>query len=249
MSRSSWPFSNNSDNAARVRTVVMPSTDLTLAKLTGDPTCTWRVENQLIAESEATFGAVRMHTKTIACMVKFSVEFAQNSSNVEEILSSSITSAMARAIDAAGLVGVTGAGAGSAPMQGAGVTNLTGRNSVTSTGAPTSWDLVLDGAYERMLDNVPTDGGAFVGHPALWRKMAKLKTGITDDATPLPVDVARIPKLWTTAAPFTGGNACNGIVANWADMLTRCPLLLAKYLSISAFFGLWRYVVGCFLSS
>lgn len=50
--------------------------------------------------------------------------------------------------------------------------------------------------------------------------MAKLKTGISNDNSPLPMPeaVARIPKLWTTAAPLSGGSA-KAIIGDWRDYL------------------------------
>jgi HK97 family phage major capsid protein len=206
---------------AGARTVPMTTNNLTLAKLTGDPTVTWHAENAALTDSEATLGAVTMTAKTAVCLVKLSLELAQDSLNIEQILQSSIVAAMAQAIDSAGLVGVT-SNAGSAPASGTGIMNLTGRNSVTAIGAPTNWDFLADGMYELIVDNVPMDAiGAMVAHPALWKKMAKLKTGIASDNTPLmaPPEVARLPKLWTTAAPLTGGTTAKAMIANWRDLL------------------------------
>ena len=76
--------------------------------------------------------------------------------------------------------------------------------------------------YELLVDNVPmSDIGAFIAHPAVWKKMRKLKTGLASDNTPLvaPDEVARLPKLWTTAAPLTGGTTAKGVVAKWSDLL------------------------------
>jgi HK97 family phage major capsid protein len=124
---------------------------------------------------------------------------------------------MAGAIDRAGLVGAT-VDAGATP---AGIMNLLNRNKVTAVGAPTSWDFLVDAMYELALDNVPMgDIGAFIGHPAIWKKMRKLKTGITNDCTPLtmPAEIAALPKLWTTAAPLDTGTAA-GVIGNWRDLL------------------------------
>ena len=97
-----------------------------------------------------------------------------------------------------------------------------GGYTVTAIGAPTAWDFVLDGMYELMLDNVPAERiGALVAHPAVWKKMAKLKTGISNDKTtlPMPAEVATVPKLWTTAAPLVGGATAAGIIADWRDLI------------------------------
>ena len=76
--------------------------------------------------------------------------------------------------------------------------------------------------YELAVDNVPMDSiGAFIAHPAVWKKMRKLKTGIASDNTPLtmPQEIATLPKLWTTSAPLTGGTTATGVIANWRDLL------------------------------
>lgn len=199
-------------------TVPMGSKTLALARVTGDPVISWHGENGSIPDSDATFGAIELTAKTAVCLVKLSLELSQDSANIEQILSSTINSAMAGAIDRAGLVGVT-TNAGAAPS---GIMNLANRNKVLSIGAPANWDFLVDGIYELLADNVSmSDIGAFVGHPAIWKKMAKLKTGITNDETPLvaPAEVAALPKLWTTAAPLTSGTTAKGIIANWSDLL------------------------------
>lgn len=199
---------------AGARTVPMDSGSLTLARVTGDPTIAWHAENASITDSDVTLGAVSLTARTVVCLVKLSLELSQDSANIEQILQSTITNAMANAIDRAGIAGVS-------PEPG-GVINLSGRNTVTSIGAPTTWDFLTDGMYELMADNVPMDRiGALVAHPALWKKMRKLKTGITNDNTPLtmPAEIAALPKLWTTAAPLTGGTTATGIIGDWRDLL------------------------------
>lgn len=203
---------------AGARTLPMETSSLTLARVVNDPTISWHGENGDISAAEPTFGAIELTAKTCVCLVKLSLELSQDSANIEQILQSTINNAMAAAIDRAGLVGVT-TNAGAAP---AGVMNLANRNKVTAIGAPTSWDFLVDGMYELALDNVPMENiGAFIGHPAIWKKMRKLKTGITNDNTPLtmPAEIAALPKLWTTAAPLTGGTTASGIIADWRDLI------------------------------
>lgn len=203
---------------AGARTVPMDARDVTLARLTTDPAVAWHKESADLTGTEPTFGAVNLHAHTVVCLVRLSLELAQDSANIETMLSTSVTQALAHAIDSAGLVGVTTDAAG-AP---GGIFNLTDRNSVTSIGAPTSWDFVVDGMYELMADNVAAESiGALVGHPAVWKKMRKLKTGITNDNTPLtaPAEVQALPKLWTTAAPLTGGTTAKAMIADWRDLV------------------------------
>lgn len=206
---------------AGARTVPMDTKTLTIAKVTADPSVSWHGENAALATTDPTFGAVRLDAKTCVCLTRLSLELAQDSVNIEQILQSVITSAMAHAIDAAGLVGVTTDAIG-APATGAGIFNLTGRSKATSIGAPTNWDFLVDAIYTLMASNVPMDQiGAFIAHPAVWKKMRKLKTGLSGDNTPLeePDEIQSLPKLWTTAAPFTSGTTCSGVIGNWRDLL------------------------------
>ncbi|OGI41826.1 MAG: hypothetical protein A2150_00485 [Candidatus Muproteobacteria bacterium RBG_16_64_11] len=203
---------------AGARTLPMDSGQVKIARIVTDPTISWHGENAALPTGDPTFGAVTLNAKTCVCLVKLSLELSQDSANIETMLQTTITNAMASAIDSAGLVGVT-TDAGAAPS---GVMNLADRNTVTSIGAPTSWDWVVDGQYELMLDNVPMENiGALIAHPAVYKKMRKLKTGITNDNTPLtmPAEVAALPKLWTTAAPLTGGTTASGIIADWRDLI------------------------------
>lgn len=202
---------------AGARTLPMETGEVSIAKVTGDPEVYWHQENGVITASEPTFGSANLKAKTVVCLVRLSLELSQDSANIEQMLERTIINAMAGAIDSAGLVGVT-TDAAAAP---AGIMNLDGRNTVTSIGAPTSWDFLVDGLYELMADNVQKeDVGALIAHPAVWKKMTKLKTGITNDNTPLamPAEVAALPKLWTTAAPLEAGTA-SGIIADWRDLI------------------------------
>jgi len=203
---------------AGARTVPMSTGSLSIARVTSDPVVTWHGENAAITAAEPTFGQITLNAKTAVCLVKMSLELSQDSANIEQILQSTIVSAMAGAIDSAGLVGVT-TNAAAAPS---GVVSLADRNKVLAIGAPTNWDFAADGIYELMLDNVPMDAiGAMIAHPALWKKMRKLKTGITNDNTPLtaPDEIAKMRKLWTTAAPLTGGTTATAVIADWRDLL------------------------------
>lgn len=205
-------------SAAGARTIPMTSSSLSIARVTADPVVSWHAENAALTAAEPTFGQITLNAKTVVCLVKMSLELSQDSANIEQILQSTIVNSMAGAIDSAGLVGVT-VNAGAAPS---GVVSLSGRNKVTGIGAPVNWDFAADGMYELMLDNVPMDSiGAMVAHPALWKKMRKLKTGITNDNTPLtaPDEIAKLRKLWTTAAPLTGGTDATAVIADWRDLL------------------------------
>lgn len=223
---------------AGVTVIPMPSRDVTIAKLTADPQISWHAESAALSATDPTFGAVNLSAKTAVCLVRFSLELAQDAANLEAQLTSVLTSAMASAVDAAGLTGVT-TNAGAAPATGAGLVNLTGRSRVQSIGAPTSWDWCVDAIYALMAASVPLDRiGALVGHPAIFKKMRKLKTGLTNDNTPLtaPAEVAALPKYWTTAAPLAGANA-TAVLAKWDDVAFGVRTDITVRLLDQAFMG------------
>jgi len=80
----------------------------------------------------------------VVAVVKFSLELAQDSTNIDADLSPSLTQATAVAIDAAGLAG-TGQVTSPIGNSPTGVANFSNRNTVTSIGAPSSYDFIVDG--------------------------------------------------------------------------------------------------------
>lgn len=216
-------------------TVPMGSKTLTLARVQSDPAVSWHAENAALASSDPTFGAVTLNARTAVALVRMSLELAQDSENIEQILETTLTGALAGAIDSAGLNGVT-VDSGAAPT---GVFNAASINKVTAIGAPANWDFVVDGIAELLFDNVPLDEvGALIAHPRLWKVMRKLKSGLTSDNTPLvaPPEVAALRKLWTTAAPLTG-NTAKAMVANWSSLLFGVRKQLSVQVLREAFMG------------
>jgi HK97 family phage major capsid protein len=201
---------------AGATTVPMTTNSLDIARLVSDPTVSWHGENDALSDADPTFGRVSLQSKTVVALVRMSLELAQDSANIDAVLQRALTQALAHAIDSAGMVGTT-VDAALAPT---GLFNLAGRNTVTSIGAPTSWDFLVDGAYELMADNAPAPT-ALIGHPAIWKKMAKLKTGLSSDNTSLPMNpaVAGIPRYFTTAAPLAGGTTAKAVVGHFPDLL------------------------------
>lgn len=196
-------------------TLPMDTGQVTIARVTADPVITWKGESAAISEAEPTFGNVTLTAKTCVCLVKLSLELSQDSQNIEQILQTTITQSMAAAIDSAGLNGTTTDQA-AAP---GGIFNLSGINTISTVGAPTTWDFLADAIYELLLDNVPMSAiGAVVGHPAIWKKMVKLRDNANNPLQLAP-ECAALPKLWTTAAPFTSGTTCSAIIGDWRDLI------------------------------
>jgi HK97 family phage major capsid protein len=217
-------------------TTAMESGEVLYAKQLSDATAVWHQENASIADSDPTFGAVRLRAKTVVAVVKLSIELAQDSGNIDAMLKNSITQALSHAIDGAGLNGVA-VGAAAAPE---GIYNLPSRTIMSGVGALTNYDPFVDAVYNLLAANVPLENvGALVSHPKLWQKLRKLKTGISGDQTSLkaPEEVADLPKLFTTANPFTGGNTTKAIIAKWDDLLFGIRQAITVRVLDQAFFG------------
>lgn len=171
--------------------------------------------------------------RTVYALVRFSLELAQDSTNLEQILQSSLTAALAHAIDDAGLSGTAKDSAG-APT---GIYNAAGRGTVLNVGAPDSYDFLADGLYTLEMANVPLESvGAFISHPRL---RMKLRTGITGDNTPLqaPAEIARLRRLFTTANPIVGANTTKGVLGMWSDYYMGVRQQIQVRLLDQAFMG------------
>jgi len=204
---------------AGVTTVPMESKTLTIAKVVSDPYVSWKAENAAINGNDPTFDAVELEAKTLVGLVKFSLELAQDSSNIQSILERCVTQAAAHAIDHAGLLGTVAEGG---PL---GVMTYAGRQQITSVGSFSSYDPFVDAVGKLLAVNVPLDraAGAAIMGTDVWTSLAKLKTGITGDKTPLvrPSAIQNMQFLPTTAVPTSGGSPQDGnlFVADWGDLL------------------------------
>ena len=106
--------------AAGARVVPLTTSETVFAKLLTDPVAAFRAENAAVAESDPTFGAVTLAPKSIAVLVKASVELMSDSINLERELPLILARALAVEIDRAGLIG---SGTSNEPR---GIVNYTG---------------------------------------------------------------------------------------------------------------------------
>jgi HK97 family phage major capsid protein len=130
-------------------------------------------------------------------LIKASREVIEDSVNISEAIEAAIRGAFAVELDRVALVG-TGT-----PPQPEGISGITGVGAVDAGGALTSYDKVLDGVYEILVDNGPMPT-AIMMPPRTAIALAKLKTGITSDNTPLtlPPLIANIAQYVTTGLPI-----------------------------------------------
>ncbi|MEN8896908.1 MAG: phage major capsid protein [Yoonia sp.] len=183
--------------AAGARIVPLTSDQNVIAKVLTDPVPAWRAENAAVNESDPTFGAVTLAPKSIAVLVKASVELMQDSLNLEAELPRILARALAHEIDRAGLVG-----SGTAPEP-KGIVNYSGLTANTYAGGNlASYAPLLNargalhGANERMTAVVMAarDENALAGL-------------VASDGQPLnmPRALEGVAMLHTTALPVDGG--------------------------------------------
>ena len=182
---------------AGARIVPLTSDQTVIAKVASDPVPAWRVENAAVNESDPTFSGVTLAPKSLAVMIKASVELMQDSLNLEAELPRILARALAGEIDRAGLIG---SGSGAEPE---GIVNYSGLTANTyAGGALASYGPLLNargalhGANERLTGFIlaSRDENALAGLTAT-------------DGQPLmlPRALEQVPMLYTTALPVDGG--------------------------------------------
>lgn len=173
---------------AGAKTVPLQTQKTSIARLTGDPTAGWRLENSAISESAASFDRVTFTANSLAVLVKVSRELLEDSVNLNEALIHAFAQSMAISLDKAALVG-----SGTAPEP-RGIWNTTGVNALTA-GALT-YDLLLD-ALLAMKNANAADPTAVAMTPAEWRTLQGLKDSTGQPLRP-PVALESLPILSST---------------------------------------------------
>jgi HK97 family phage major capsid protein len=205
-------------NAAGCQTVVLDSQTTNVARLASDPTASWRAEAGAVAESDPTFENVSFNAKSLAVLVKVSIELLQDSVNVEDALMNAFAMALANTLDLAALYGT---GTSNQPT---GVVHTPGVGSVSmgdNGAALSSYNPLIDAWYELAVDNAngPT---AAVMAPRTLAALSKLSDG---QGQPLmrPSLVANLPLLSTTNMPIdetqgTSDNASSIILGDFSQL-------------------------------
>jgi len=194
---------------AGAMTVPLDSHENAIARVESDPVAGWRAESELVPESEPTFGATYLRPKSLAVMVKVSVELLQDSLNIADILQRVLTQSCALELDRAAFFG---SGTGSQPA------GLFGRDinvvSLGTNGGVIGYDQMIDAVYEMELRNAGPATAAVL-HPRTVQFIRKMKDG---DGNPLvvPEPIRSLPMLTTTAVPI---NQVQGTANNCSSIL------------------------------
>jgi len=101
-------------------TVPMESNTLKLARVVGDPTAAWKVENAQASASDMTLEAVTFTVRTLISIVKASVELVEDADQIDDTIESALASALSLELDRVSL-----RGSGTAPEP-RGIRNQTG---------------------------------------------------------------------------------------------------------------------------
>jgi HK97 family phage major capsid protein len=183
--------------ALGAQTVPLPAGgDVTFARVTADPTPSWRAENAEITESAPTFGALVFKPKSLACNVRVSRELLQDSANAGALIESTLANAFALELDRAGMFGTDG-------LQPLGLVNWPGINAVASFGTPNDYTKILDGYKLILDDNAPEPTGVIMSNRE-WRTYAGLEDS-TGQPLMRPKAIENLPFASTSAVPTNEG--------------------------------------------
>ena len=183
---------------AGAQTLILDGARTRIMRTATDPVCAWRAENAAVTESDPTFNMISFEPKSLAVLVKVSLEILQDSVNVADALEASLIGALSTELDRACLFGL---GASSEPL---GLFGQTGVNSVsmgTNGATPTSYDEWIDALYENELDNSAPATAAIL-HPRTLKTLRKLKD-TTNQPLQLPPALQGLPQLASTSVPIT----------------------------------------------
>ena len=197
--------------AAGMATVQMEADTLQIARVTADPTASWRAENAEIAESEPTFGSFKLTATSLGVFCKVSQELVADAPNVGQVVEETLAKACGLALDYACLMG-TGA------LEPMGIYNDSDVQELTSIGVPDIDDFIDAVTAVREENHEPN---AAVLHPTYWGLMDKMKYGDGYYVVPGPPAYANLKHLGSTQIPKTlgGGAESVGFVGDFTKLL------------------------------
>jgi len=211
----------------------LQGTPVNIPKQTAASTAYWVGENQAITDSELTLGQISLTPKKVGALVKLSNTLLRLSNpSAEALVRRDIALSLALKIDVAGLRGTGGAN------QPTGIANIGGSlNTVAigTNGGDLSFDNLIDMEYELAADNALRGNLGYVFHPAIRRKLLKLKvaqySGDTAGAYIISPISERVLQDWlgykyamTTQVPINltknEGTALTEVYfGNWAELI------------------------------
>jgi HK97 family phage major capsid protein len=172
---------------AGAATLAMENENITIAKITADPTIYQVGENTAITASDTNFVGVSLYARKLAGLVKVSRELVEDAANIGPLLVQQLTTAMAQALDDRVLNGGTGfTGLAQNPALG----------ETLSIGANLDYTKLL--TAQNAIRILNGEANALIAHPTFFHELAILVEATTGAYLQPPPGLASIQMLPTT---------------------------------------------------
>ena len=180
--------------AAGVPFVEMTSDQMTMARVSSDPTFATKTAGNALSESSVGFDAVGFTARTIGCYIRLSRELVQDAPNASELIEQTMARALAAELDRQGINGD-----GSAEEYGLLV--YTGISETTSVGA-IAWEDVHTAATGVRAANC--EPSAYIVHPEIGGDLDILTASGSGNWLGNPPSLNTVPRLTSTNCPTSG---------------------------------------------
>jgi HK97 family phage major capsid protein len=180
---------------AGAQTVPMGSDVLNIARLASGPALAWKSENSAITAGDLTLERVQFVAKTCPALVKLSVELAEDSVNVDQIIERELSASLASELDRAAL---RGDGSSNSP------TGIRSQSGVTvenngAAGTAFAYSQIVNARYAVEKENFAPN--ARIYHPRV-AKSAALLLDTTNQPLRAPAYVESLPEYFTSKIPI-----------------------------------------------
>lgn len=176
---------------AGAQTVPMRTAELSMVKVTKDPSVSWTGENEPFEISESTFGRLTFRARKMGTIVKLSQELVEDAPNAAQIIESQLAAQLALEMDRAGLLG---AAKGAEPRGLFEHPDVQEMDATGHTPSAIDYDHFLDAL--KLVEDVNGSANAMIYAPSTKNALAKLKDSEGNYLSP-PEDVRELRRLVT----------------------------------------------------
>jgi HK97 family phage major capsid protein len=198
----------------------MESRTLDIAKWAGDPQGGWRAENAAVAESDGLLDKVTFTAQTMAAIVRFSRELAEDADNLNVEVQNALSESFALKLDK---VAMYGTGTAPEPRGLKNVTAVTKTPMATNGAAIADWDWAID-SVGRVRD-ANEEPNAIVYSPRSERAVGKLRATTDGQYLTVPPYLEGITRIVSNQIPndlvvgTSGATTSDAFAGNWAQLL------------------------------
>lgn len=189
-------------------TVPLETENTDIARLSADPVPSWRSEAAAVAVADPTFERVRFNPKSLAVVVKISMELLEDAKNINQAILRAFAGAFAVELDR---VGLFGSGTAPQPHGISGTTNVGSVDMGVNGAALTNYDPFADAISALLTANAAMPTAAIMA-PRTLTKIAKLKDTQTNPMR-VPDLVAKVPFLATTSVPINQTHGTSNVAS------------------------------------